>query len=107
MLVERLRLRHTESLRDRRKDELRFAHGGQRNEPHTAGKLADQLCLSLEREPGFAEAPRPRQGHEAMRSHQLDQLRQLALATDQGCRLDGEVRLVEALERRGVLLAAL
>ena len=72
---------------------------GERDEPDPVGKLPDQLCRGLQRQPRLSRAAGPGERHETVRAQKFEHLDQLALAADQGRRLNRKVGLIEALER--------
>ncbi len=100
----RAALPESERLRDRGQDERGIGDRRQRDEEHALGEVLDELGGSLQREPGLARAARPgeRQQTHVLPPQSLGDRSQLALAPDQRCGLDGQVRrpVLERAQRR-------
>ena len=89
-----------QGLRDRLGDEGGVAQCGKADPEDTRLVLGDEGGGRLEREPGLARAARPGQGEEPRAAlDPLDDLRELCVATDEGARRTGQVRVRDRLER--------
>src|SRR5439155_24341136 len=80
-------------LGNRRKHERRVADGGQLDQPDAVVEVVDRVGPDLQRQAGFARAPWAGQRQQAyFRSQEtLPYLPELALAPDEGRRLEGQV----------------
>jgi hypothetical protein len=94
---------------DRRHDELRVAHSLEPDPPDAVLVSVDHLGGSLDREAGLpgAAGPGQRQEPSSLVAQELQDLRQLLLPADERGGLLGQVRLVQRLERRKLLVAEL
>ena len=88
-------------------DRIRIFDGRERNPEDTVSELLDELGGHLEREARLPRAARPRERDESGLLDQRQQFAELAVPADQRARLSGQVRLVEAAERRKVALSEL
>jgi hypothetical protein len=97
-----------EDLRDGRPNERRIPHRGERNEPDAVGEFLDDRSGRMQRESCLPAATRPGEREQArtVRQHRLH-LAQLSLPTHERRRLHGQVRLMERLQRREVLVTEL
>ena len=93
--------------RDRRLDQLRIPYRGERDEPDAVAVLLDALRSCLQRQPSLARAAGAGERDDAMRVEQREHLGQLAFASDERRRLHRQVRLVDALQRRELIVAEL
>ena len=98
-----------ERLRRGREDERRVAQRRERDPPHAVGVGVGGEAGRLQREPRLAGAARPGQGEEArvVCARSVDDLGELLLAAEEGCRWHRQVRAVQALERGEVGLSEL
>ena len=98
-----------ERLRRGREDERRVAQRRERDPPHAVGVGVGGQTSRLQRESRLPRATRPGQGEEArvVCSEELDDLGELLLASEEGCRWHRQVRAVQALERREVAVSEL
>ena len=92
---------------DRRLHERRIRQRGQGDEPHAVGEVVDDVRRSLQGQARLPGSTGPSERDQPMGAYELRHLRQLALTTDQRHRLHGQVRLVQALQRRELTLAEL
>ena len=92
---------------DRTLDEGRVAQRLERNPEDAVGELLDRFGRELEREARLAASARPRQRQQAVRAYEPSSLFELALPADERRRLDRQVRPIERLQWREVLVAEL
>ena len=84
-------LAHAEHLRRLADDQRRIADRRQVEEPDAVGEVVDLLRRGLQRQPGLAQSAHAEQGQQARSAEQALDLRQFALAADEGRRLVGQV----------------
>jgi len=97
----------TDRLRDRREHEGGVANRRQRYPPDPAREVVDRFGCDLHRQAGLAYPSGADKRYEAMLAEQRSCRGRLVFSPDQPCRLDRQVRLVQRLEPRVLLLAEL
>ena len=108
MLRQGLRVRRAPAftdakrLGDGREDKRRIGKRGEPNEPNAVGVLLDELGRGLQAQSCLAAATRSGEGEQAdvVTSEELENVGELALASEERCRLHRKVRLIERLQRR-------
>ena len=101
--------RDRERARERGEDERGIAKRRERHPVDAVGEGLGYLGRGLQGKAGLAGAAGAGEGEQArlLPRQEPDHLRQLCLAAEEGCRGDGEVRAVQALERGEVGLSEL
>ena len=95
-------LTDAERLGDGREHKRRIGERGKPNEPNAVGVLLDELGRGLQAQSCLAAAAGSGEGEQAdvVTSEEFENVGELALASEERCRLHRKVRLIERLQRR-------